>query len=332
MSKVEEYNVNLNSIDFFKNIDNDAYSKYIKDNSFIVFKALNDIIYIIYTNMYKSIICFNLISHKTICEIKNAHKEDITNFRYYLDNINKRDLIISISLHGNNIKLWNIYNFTCLLFIENINKFGNLLSACFLNDNNQIYIVTSNNTSSEIDPIKVFNLKGIKIKEINNSNISTLFIDIYYDNELKNNYIITGNTGKVISYNYDKNEIYHIYSDNDVHYHESLIINDKKQLIDSCTDGNIRIWSFHSGDLLNKINVNVGTEGICLLNNEYLFIGCDDHKIRILQLNKEKNIKDLIGHKNKVVSVKIIIHPKYGVCLLSQGFLKDGIKLWINKN
>ena len=175
MSKIEEYyNINFNKIYFFKNIDNDAYSQYIKDNSFIVFKSLNDIIYLIYTNINKSIISFNLINQKKICEIKNAHNIYITNFRYYLDKINKSDLIISISLKGNDIKLWNVYNFNCLLFIENINKFGNLLSACFLNDNNQIYILTTNSCINEIDPIRAFNLKGIKIKELNNSNINTI--------------------------------------------------------------------------------------------------------------------------------------------------------------
>ena len=333
MSKVEKYcNINLNKIDFFKNISNDAYSKYIKDNSFIVFTSHNDIIYLIYTDLYESIISFNLISQKKICEIKNAHNKYITNFRYYFDEVNKRDLIISISLDGNDLKLWNVYNFSCLLFIKKINKYGTILSASFLNDNNQIYIITSNNYLDESEPIKVFNLKGIKIKEINNSNISTNFIDTFYDNELKSKFIITGNKGKIISYNYDKNKIYHTYSDNDKSYHESLIINDKKQLIDSCDDGNIRIWNFHSGYLLNKIKFNAGINGICLLNNEYLFMGCDDQTIKIIQLSEGKIIKYLIGHEDIVISVKIFIHPKYGVCLLSQGFHKDGINLWIIKN
>ena len=331
MSNIEENDVDLNKIDFFKNIDNDAYSKYIKDNSFIVFKSLNDIIYLIYTNINMSIICFNLIDQKKICEIKNAHNEYITNFRHYLDKINKKDLIISISLEGNDIKLWNASNFNCLLFLNKINRFDCILSACFLNDNSQIYIITNNNTVNKVDPIKVFNIKGIKIKEINNSNINTNFIDTYYDNELKSNYIITGNEGKVISYNYDKNDIYHIYSENDKNYHESLIINDKKQLIDSCTDCNIRIWSFHSGDLLNKIGFIDRIESICLLNNEYLFVGCDDQKITVIKLNNGKIIKTLTGHEKEVTSVKIFIHPKHGLCLLSQGFHKDGIKLWIIK-
>ena len=79
-----------------------------------------------------------------ITEIKNAHNNVTTNFRHYLDVINKRDLILSISAYENNIKLWNINNFECLLNLQNINKGGCLYSACFLNDNNQNYIITSN--------------------------------------------------------------------------------------------------------------------------------------------------------------------------------------------
>jgi len=46
-------------------------------------------------------------------EIK-MHKQYITNLRHYLNNINKRDLIISISAQSNNIKLWNLNNYECL--------------------------------------------------------------------------------------------------------------------------------------------------------------------------------------------------------------------------
>jgi len=39
-----------------------------------------------------------------IKEIKNYHNEYINNFRHYLDKINKRDLIISISPDDSNIR------------------------------------------------------------------------------------------------------------------------------------------------------------------------------------------------------------------------------------
>ena len=99
-SKIKVYNLN------FKNIDLrlDSYCYIVLDNSFNVFKSIDNILYLIYTNKNNSIISYNLINNCKIIEIKNAHKQYITNFRYYLDKKNKRDLIISISAYDNNIK------------------------------------------------------------------------------------------------------------------------------------------------------------------------------------------------------------------------------------
>ena len=61
------------------------------------------------------------------------------------------------------------------------------------------------------------------------------FIDIYYDNDLFKNYIITGNKGYIKSYDYNKNKLYHKYqenSNNDGLGHMSFIINKKIKLIE----------------------------------------------------------------------------------------------------
>ena len=92
-----------------------------KGYNFSAFKSINNIIYIIYANIYKSIISYNLIENKKINEIKNDHENEITGFRYYLDKINKRDLIISISGIDINLKLWNINKWESLLNIKNNN-------------------------------------------------------------------------------------------------------------------------------------------------------------------------------------------------------------------
>ena len=67
-------------------------------------------------------------------------------------------------------------------------------------------------------------------------------------------------------------------------------------------------------------------------NNEYIFIGCDDKTIKLIELEKGIIIKELKDHKKEAISIKTIIHPNYGKCLLSQGNGEDTIKLWINKN
>ena len=197
--------------------------------------------------------------------------------------------------------------------------------------------MTSNNNIYKCENIKIFDFNGNKIKEINNSKDKAKFIDIYYDNKLSKNFILTGNDGYIKSYDYNKNDIYKKYCDNDNNNdHFSIIINESKEdiiIIESSYDGNLRIWNFHSGELINKIKVSSERlREICMWNNDYIFIGWDDKTIKLIELEKGIIIKELKGHNKKVISIKSIIHPKYGKCLLSQGDGEDTIKLWINKN
>ena len=328
----------INKIQLLSNLTNDSYSDYALDNTFAVFKSVNDIFYLIYSNISKSIIGHHIIENKKIIEIKNAHKKDITNFRHFLDKVNKRDLIISISLSDNNLKLWNITNFECLINLENINKSGRLFSACLLQENSTNYIVTScaygNNES-----IKIFDMNSNKIKELNDSTDSVYFMDIYYDQESSINYIIVGSNGLIKSYDYSNDKIYHKYNDNSKNRHCSIIIknNDSDKiikLIDSCFDGNIRMWDFHSGKLLNKIGLydNIWSIGMCLWGDDYLFVGCGDKSIKVIHLKKGLIEANLNGFKNKVLCVKKIIHPQFGECIISQGYEKEQIKLFVINN
>ena len=118
--------------------------------------------------------------------------------------------------------------------------------------------------------------------------------------------------------------------------HDSIIMTLDNEgiakLIESSIDGHIRIWNFHTGILLNKIKIGISAlYGLCLLNEEYLFIGCEDKTIKILKLSNGTIMDhNLIGHKRDVITIKKIIHPEFKECLLSQGLQSDQIKLWIN--
>ena len=329
-----DYDSNPINICYSIDLTKDSYSSYNwLDNTFVVFKSIkDDILYLIYTNSNCSIIVVNLIDNQKIMEIKNAHEKEITNFRYHYDKINKIDLIMSISASNNNIKVWNAKNWERIIDINKINISGCLVSACFLFDQNEKYIVSSNDKLGVCDPIKIFNFKGDKIKEIKNSCHLTCFIDTYYDNKLSQNYIITGNYKFVQSYDYNKNEIYNKYCDNDVNSHCSLIIfnkNDKIQMIESCRDGNIRIWDFHLAILLKKIKIGGYLIGICLWNQDYLFIGGSNKNIILIELNTGKIINNLVASNNYIVCIKKIIHPKFGECLISQGDSNEQIKIWM---
>ena len=161
---------NPKNIEFYQNIDINSYPFYEPlDNTFCIFTSINKTLLLIYSKIFYTIITYDIKNFKKINETKNAHNNEITNFRHYSDSYNKRDLIISISDRDNNIKLWDVKNFECLLNLVNIYTSGIINSACFLNINKELYIFTNHNLgthNNKIEPIKVFDLKGKNIKKL----------------------------------------------------------------------------------------------------------------------------------------------------------------------
>ena len=309
-------------------------------NSFsdiLIFNSIENILYAIYSEN-KSIIFFNIIDNKKINEIKNVFNSTNIVFKYYLDKKNKKDYFLSISCLEFNIKLWKINDLECLLNIEKIYEEGCLNSACFLNENNEMYIITSNcNLDYNSEPIKVYDFNGNNIGEINDDKRDGIFcIESYYDNKLYKNYIITCNNGYIKSYDFNENKKYRRYNDNDKDFkrEEQIIIYKSKEitkLIVSNSDGKIIIWNFHSGSLLRKIKINDHKLfSICLINEKNLFIGCEDGTIKSIDLQNWNIDKNLILFSKEVLIVKKIIHPKYGECFLSQNREnnKNNILLW----
>ena len=331
----EELDINFSPIDLVE----DSFCKYWLDNSFFIFNSINNILFVVYTNEVRSIISYNLINNKKVNEIKKAHNDYITNFRHYFDKINNRDLMISISCDDNNIKLWNINNWECLNNFKEVNENGWIYSSCFLNDKNEIYIITSycNDNLSNLpnEPIKVFDLYGNLARTINDSNDNIYFIDTFYDKKLSKNYIITGNKNFIKSFDYEENKLYYKYGDETENENNSIIVNNNNdiiKLIESSVEGNIKIWDFHSGELLQKIKTYCGSlYGICLWNDNYLFVGCKDSTIKLIDIKNSKIIKIYKGHNNRVITVRKINHYIYGNCLISQDGDESNIKLWVNK-
>ena len=325
----------------FENFITDAYNSYGYNNTFCVFKSINGIILLIYAKKNKSIIIYNLTEFKIVSEIKKAHKKYIKRVSHFLDQVNKRDLVMSMTGISNNIKIWDINYLELIVNIKNINKHNELISTCFLIDNNQIYILAS--YSFECSNLKVFDLKGNIHKKIDNCKEVAYYISTYYDDKLGKNYIITGNDGFCLSYDYTENKLYHKYCNNDndkfensiIYNHHCATISSKKEIVkliesNTINDSYIRIWNFHSGELLKKIKINYIPYCTCLWNDNYCIIGCFKGNINIIDLKEDKIIKDIVID-DTLICIKKINHPKYGECLLSQGEVDGKIKLWVSK-
>ena len=307
-------------------------------NTFSVFESINNIFYLVFANNI-SIRIYNIIDNKKIGEINNAHDKLIKHLKYYLDSINKRDLIMSLSFYDNNIKIWDVNRLECLY---NFKKEGGNFSitSCLIIENNQYYIAMGYfYYNSEKHFINVYDLKNNEIKKIKDSDDKIYYIDSYFDKKYLKNYIITGSEDLVKSFDYEENKLYHIYSNNTI-FHNCIIINDKEKIIKLLESGQkyLNIFNFHTGEFLKEIKFIECINCFCVWKNHYLITGYMNHRtencdkeLKIVDLNEDTIIKSVSGHNGQITCIKNIFIPKFGECIISQGMAFDRINFWIIK-
>jgi hypothetical protein len=196
-----EFKKNPENIKFEKTLINDvsheqeSYSQ----NVFIIFKSFDEIYYIIYINESSSIVSYDIFSNVKVCEIKNKFSETISIINHYPDYYSQRDLIMTIQEMQRNLKIWNFSDFSLIYEFKSVYKSGSLTAACFLNEDQNIYILTGNKlfNKPKFVPIKLYDLNGKKIKDIKDSKDNIFFISTYYDDKLNTKYIIAGFTDYV---------------------------------------------------------------------------------------------------------------------------------------
>ena len=108
-----------------------------------IFKSINGNTILIYSNEGNSMIYYDINNNQKITKIKNAHNSKIIKVSHCYDNLNKRDVVMSIA-EKNDIKLWDLKSFECIHIFNNIYEKG-FITGCFFKDNNQSYIITGCN-------------------------------------------------------------------------------------------------------------------------------------------------------------------------------------------
>ena len=295
----------------------------------VIFQSVNNIFYLIYVNDKNSIISYDINNNEQICEIKGIDK-NIQKIIYYFDSVNKRDLIITISV--NSLMIWNILNLEILSNIR-IND-----SFCFLKYNNNNYILIFNEKrNGKSVYINVFDFKGNKIKEINISSLTsyiyTYFIEAYYDIKLNKFFFIFSSKKHLISYDYKTDKTFNKYKTGNTKIKQIIIYDDKitKMLGRIDKHNKILIWDFHSGNLLNTIEVFCEINNILLWNEKYFFVTSNDGNIKLSGI-VTKNFKT----GGNMSTVTKIFHQKYGECLISLNYAdntreKMNIEIWANR-
>jgi WD40 repeat protein len=197
------------------------------------------------------------------------------------------------------------------------------------NHNYGTYIERQRNFHPRNTPVLMFDLNGNFEKSIDNCSKSydgVFYLNSYYDIELNKNYIITGNCGYCKSFDFEEGKLYNKYFDNDSYCMGLIIVkhlfiynNDGKiKLIEINTLSNMKIWDFHSKELLTKIESKEEIFAACLWNNEYLLFGGKNCLIKVFDLSKKVIVDTLFNkdEKNNILDIKVINHPLYGKSLI----------------
>ena len=93
-------------------------------------------------------------------------------------------------------------------------------------------------------------------------------------------------------------------------------------------DGFVRIWNFHTGNLLSSISISKPhVFDICLWDEGFLLAG-HNGGVKLIDLKNNKIIKNLdeIGEGR---GLAVIEYKQYGKCLTTENL--KGLNLWINK-
>ena len=322
-----------------KVLTDSAYCPFALDNTFTVFKScINNDILLVYCCKNNSLKCDDIINKKNIKTINNAHDNNIMTLKHFNDTINNKDLILSISSLDKMLKIWDTTNWECVLkVIMNNNSNSFISSACLLSSekDKNIYIIIS--SDSEYDDLKIFSFYGNQIGKFNNSKKDKSYsLESYFDKKYKKNYIISCNNKNVKSYDFSSQNLYKTYFDgnsNNDHFSAKIWENknlEEIDLIETDVDGFVNIWNFHSGKLIKKINCCKGIQlrGICIWDENNLFVAADDNSIKLIDIKTEKMKKSFKGHSRTVCTLYKIFIPQLGESLISGAYNEEQIKLW----
>ena len=302
---------------------NDIFEVYIsrKDNKEYLVSPNN--------NNYKLDV-ISLLENKLTISLK-GHNNHIRTIRYFINNINSEEYLISAD-NDIIVIIWEItYNFN-IKFKINTNYADNIYSCLLLFDliNENSYIVTSSYAQlddNEKSATKLYSLEnGQLIKYISHTNRNAIYYLLSWYNKNNNKYYIIQFTFKAILINSVlDDELYCelIQEPEDNHLSGFIYnIDNIDYLCSSSYNGYINLWDLFNKSIYKVINTNdCVLSNIIQWNNQYFIVADYDNKsFKIVDIEKEKIVKDITGqHTDKVPCVKKIYHPLYGESLLTAG-------------
>lgn len=324
---IEINNEKPTNFEYFKTISKDLFGELYYDNKACIFSShCNDCIFIVYGNNTLDLECYNIEKERNFILIKKLHKNKFYSCRYYYNEKENKDLIITSSF-DNHVKIINFYIekakfYTSIIIdfnfeeMEEQNYFIN--TAYFINPT--IIAIPFSNNRKMIGMIQFYDSNKEILKEIKDTGF-IMHVNKYYWKEKNKYYCFICNMNDILVYDLEYFNLYHKFNSVNEEvkgFGEPYIIEKENKLILIGSDfhyGNIFFWNFETKKFISKMRLTSGISGYSIWDNKYIFAS----------LNANKN--DFFLHSFVLINIdKKIIEKKFYI--ENNDSFCDGIKVF----
>ena len=269
-----EYNIELNherpkKFEYFKTISKDLFDQRYYNNKACIFAShCNDFIYIVYGNNSLDLECYNIDKDRRNVLIKKLHKDKFYSCRYYYNEEENKDLIITSSF-DNHVKIIifdiekDAFSTPIIDFnFEKMEEENYFINTAYFINSTTLAVPLSNNRKM-VGRIHFYGLNQKLIKEIIDTGF-IIHVNNFYWKEKNKYFCLISNLKDILVYDLEYFNLYHKFSsliEGKNGFNETYIIEKENKLISIGCDfdyGFIFFWNFETKSLINKMRLNSG--------------------------------------------------------------------------
>ena len=337
--KSKEVNKHLNFV-FHKTISSDLFKTNFYNNRACIFTSYKDEnVYIVYGIISFDLECYDVFNEKKYILIKKLHYRSFDSCRYFYDEINIRDLIITSSL-DRHVKVINFNKEESKVILDlnfETEKTVIINTAYFIQD--KILVPFS---KYRFETIKIYDMNSNYIDEFKENVGFILCINNYFWKKRKKNVILAASVNGIYSFFFEDLSFYKKFNAGETEetiilYIEPHIFEKEDSLIvvgPSFYNGYLYFWDFNNGSLICKITLESEISDIFIYNKKYILVNQHNgFQSEFVFIDTKKNKIEKIMNaqdKDNVCGSKILKHNSKGDFLIST-FMSGKLNLYINK-